>query len=103
MKKEKWIEEILQSAKEIKPVASNPYMATRIEAKLQQASPINKLPLRWVYASAAAMLVLLAMNITMWSSKSQTNQTSGVQQLMQEYGWSNNDLYSTNLSNNQHE
>jgi hypothetical protein len=103
MKKEKWIEEILHGAKDIKRVDSNPYMATRIEAKLQKPAPVSKLPLRWVYVSAAAMLVLLTMNITMWSSPAKSSQTSGVQQLMQEYGWSNNDLYSTNLSNSQHE
>jgi hypothetical protein len=59
MKKEKWIEEILQSAKDIKPVSSNPYLTTRIEAKLQAADPVKKLPLRWVYVAAAAMLLLL--------------------------------------------
>jgi hypothetical protein len=103
MKKEKWIEEILQSAKDITPVASNPYLTTRIEAKLQSADPINKLPLRWVYVGAAAMLLLLAMNITVWRSTVQSSQASGVEQLIQEYGWSNNDLYSMNLSNSQHE
>jgi hypothetical protein len=103
MKKEKWIEEILQSAKDIKPVSSNPYLTTRIEAKLQAIEPINKLPLRWVYVAAAAMLLLLAMNITIWRSTARSSQTSGVQQLIQEYGWDNNDLYSMNLSNRKHE
>ena len=103
MNKEKWIEEILQTAKDIKPVAPNPYMATRIEAKLQQAEPINKLPLRWVYISAAAMLLLLLINVAVWRNTSSTQQTSSVQQLIQEYGWNSNDLYSVNLSNRQHE
>jgi hypothetical protein len=103
MNKEKWIREILQSAKNIKPVASNPYMTPGAEAKLQQGVALNKLPLRWVYASAAVMLLLLVMNITIWSSKPQAKQTSGVQQLIQEYGWNHDDLYSINLSNHQHE
>lgn len=104
MNKEKWISDILQSAKEIKPVSANPYLATRIEAKLRQnTAPVNSLPLRWVYATAAFMLVLLVMNITIWRSAHQTSQSSGVQQLIKEYGWSNNDLYSVNLSNRQHE
>lgn len=103
MKKETWIEEILQTAKEIRPVASNPYLAARIEARLQEAVPVNKLSLRWVYVSAAAMLLLIIMNITIWRNTIQSSQTSGAQQLIQEYGWGNNDLYSMNLSNRQHE
>jgi hypothetical protein len=103
MKKENWIEEILQTAKDIKPVASNPYLSTRIEAKLQEVVQVNKLPLRWVYVSAAAMLLLVIMNITIWRNNVQSSPTSGAQQLIQEYGWGNNDLYSMNLSNRQHE
>ena len=105
MNKEKWINEVLQSVKEIRPVSSNPYMATRIEAKLKQPSPLNKLSLQWVYASAAIMLLLLVMNISVWRNKTQRQPaSSGVQQLIQEYGWnSGNDLYSVSLSNRQHE
>lgn len=102
MKKENWIDDILQTGKEIKPVASNPYLATRIEAKLR-GQVNNKLPLRLVYVAAAAMLLLAAMNITIWSKPATTAQRPGVQQLMQEYGWSNDDLYSMNLSNRSHE
>lgn len=104
MIKEKWIEDILQSAKAIQPVSSNPYMATRIEAKLEKAAPVNILPLRWVYASATVLVLLLVLNITIWrGNTSSAKETSGVQQLMLDYGWSSNDLYSMNNSNRQHE
>jgi len=104
MNKDKWIEEVLQSAKEIQPVSSNAFMATRIESKLKQPVLANTLPLRWVYASAAVLLVLLAMNISLLrKDKKQQSKSSGVQELMQETGWGNNDLYSMNLSNRQHE
>lgn len=104
MNKDKWIEEVLQSAKEIQPVASKAFMATRIEAKLKQPVQANTLPLRWVYASAAVLLVLLVMNISLLrNDKIQQSKSSGVQELMQETGWGNNDLYSMNLSNRQHE
>jgi hypothetical protein len=104
MNKEKWVEEVLASVKQVQPVASNAFMATRIEAKLQQPSPVYKLPLQWVYASAAVLLVLLVMNISVLR-RTATKQpsTPGVQQLIQENGWGNNDLYSMNLSNRQHE
>ena len=105
MKKEKWIEEILQSAKEIQPVSSDPYMATRIEAKLQQPGLVNRLPLRWAYALVTTMLLLFVMNISIWRNKTQRQPaSSGVQELIQEYGWSSGkDLYSVNFSNRQHE
>jgi hypothetical protein len=101
MNKEKWIEDILQSAKAVQPVSSNPYMATRIEAKLEKAAAPGILPLRWVYASATVLVLLLVVNITIWrGNPSSAKETSGVQQLMQEYGWNSNDqLYSMNNSN----
>lgn len=102
MDKEKWIEEILQSAKAVQPVPSNAFMITRIEAKLQQPVVLNKLPLQWVYASAAILLVLLVMNISILRNPVQ-QKAAGVQQLIQEYGWDNSDLYSVNPLNTEHE
>ena len=103
MKKEKWIEDVLQSAKAVKPVASNPYLASRIEAKLWQTPVERNMPLRLVYVSAVAIMFLLMVNITVWSSKTPSSKNDGVQQLMQEYGWSSNDLYSANISNRPNE
>jgi len=103
MNKEKWVEEILQTAKGIRPVSSNTFLATRIEAKLQRPERVVTLPLQWVYVSAAVMLLLLLLNLSIWSSPVQSPRPSGVQQLVQEYGWSNDDLYSMNLSNRPHE
>ncbi len=97
MKKEKWIDEILATAKEIRPVESNPYLASRIDAKLNDGIPINKLSLRWVFVSAA--LILLTLNIMVWRNSIQPSTVSNLQQLIQEYGWASTDLYSTNFSN----
>jgi hypothetical protein len=98
MKKEKWIDEILQTAKGIQPVDSNPYLAAKVEARLQQ-QPVNKIPLRWVYATVAAMLVVLIINIAVWSRVAGNKQNSTVQQLVQEYGLSDHDFFSLNYSN----
>ncbi len=104
MKKEKWIEEILQTAKEIKTVAANPYLATRIEAKLQEDVPADKLPLRWVYAAAAVLLFLFIANISILRTSPQSRtRSSDIQQLIQDYDLGNNDLYSISFSNRQHE
>jgi hypothetical protein len=104
MNKEKWVEEILQSGKAIQPLLPDAYMVLRIEAKLQAPTQANILPLRWVYASAAVLLVLLVMNVSILRRDKQPMPgSSAVQQMIQEYGWGNNDLYSMNLSNRQHE
>jgi len=103
MIKEKWIDEILQTAKQVKPVASNPYLARKIEAKLQKTRVIGNIPLRWVYVSSAAMLFLMALNITVWRNSNQSSDTSEVRQLIEEYGWAGTDVYSTNISNRLHE
>jgi hypothetical protein len=94
MKKEQWIEEVLQTAKTIGAVESNPYMATRIEGKLQQKR-IPEIPLRWVYATVAAMLIILFVNISAWTIANVSNeQNTAVQQLVREYGWASHDIYS---------
>jgi hypothetical protein len=102
MNTEKWIEDIIQSGKDIRPMPSNPFLATRVEAKLRQLEEntiASKIPLRWVYATAMVMVVLLALNITLWSNHVPNPKSTGIQQLMREYGWSNNDLFSMNDSN----
>lgn len=101
MEKEKWIESIINSGKSLPQVTANPFMATRVEAKIHlrnNNTPAN-IPLRWVYASLAGMAVLLVLNVLVWSTNSHTQRGSGIQQVIQEYGWgNNNDLYSMNYS-----
>ena len=92
-KKEQWIDDVLQSAKYIPAVESNPYMVTRIEAKLQQ-KPVP-IPVRWVYATVAAITIILFINISVWRTADNAGkQNPAVQQLVQEYGWVNHDIYS---------
>jgi hypothetical protein len=93
-KREQWIDEVVQTAKGIGPVASNPYLATRIEGKLQQQS-MPQISVRWVYATIAAMAIILFINISVWRSADKANdQNPAIEQLVQEYGWSNADIYS---------
>ena len=97
MSKEKWIEDIIQSGKELSPVTVNPFLATRIESKLKlpEDAQIKRIvPARWVYVSAAAMLVLLIINVVLVNNTHvSATKNTGIQQVMQEYGWGNNDLY----------
>ena len=101
MEKEKWIESIIDSGKNLPQAAANPFTATRVEAKIRLRSnhtPAN-IPLRWVYASLVGMAMLLVLNVLAWRTNSRPQKGSGIQQVMQEYGWgNNNDLYSVNYS-----
>jgi len=99
MSKEKWIEDILQTSRHIQPAPVRPFLATRVEAvlrnKVQPASPA-RLPLRWVYVSAAAMAALLVLNVLAWKRPAPEKQP-GIQSVMQEYGWSNQRFYATDF------
>jgi hypothetical protein len=99
MEKEKWIEDILQTCRHIQPAGVNPFMATRVEAALQKdgesASPA-RLPLRWVWVSAAVMAVLVVLNVMAWS-RPQAPVRAGIQSVMQEYGWSGDRFYSADF------
>lgn len=98
MKKEKWIEEIIAGAKEIKPVASNPYMASKVEAILQNEKATERISPRWLYTAAAAMVFVIMINVFAWRNASQTPPDHGLQQLVQEYGWNHHEFYSVNYS-----
>jgi hypothetical protein len=98
MDKEKWINEILRSAKDLSSVPANSWMASRIEVKQADKNTSKGLSLRWVYASAAIMALILVTNVTIWRSTFQSPASSEVKQLIHEYGWGNNDPYSLSYS-----
>lgn len=100
MNKEKWIDDIVKMAEAVQPVSSNPWMATRIEARLQEPVTINKVSLQWLMASAALMIFLVVVNITLLRKNmaEQPAASATVQSVINEYGWSNDDPYSANFS-----
>ena len=99
MEKEKWIDDILQSAKDIKAVASDPYLATKVTARLHSVPLLgSRMSLTSLYLSAVAVIVIVVMNIFVWKNSSTMPDKTGVQQLIQEYGLGN-DQYTTNYSN----
>ncbi|MBL7709697.1 MAG: hypothetical protein JNJ86_11540 [Chitinophagaceae bacterium] len=100
MNKEKWIDDIVKMAKAVQPVSSNPWMATRIEARLQEPVTINKVSLQWLMTTAAVMIFLVVVNITLLRKNmaEQPAASATVQSVINEYGWSNDDPYSANFS-----
>ena len=100
MNKQEWINDIIRAGNNLPPAPVNPFLATRIEAKLnalQEKGTKSVIPVRWVYASAVAMMVLLLLNIALLRSwGGQAKEGSGIQQVMSEYGFNTNDLYTMN-------
>ncbi|HVT85536.1 MAG TPA: hypothetical protein VHD35_10045 [Chitinophagaceae bacterium] len=98
---EKWIEEVLQSAKGMHPAAVDPYLLTGIEARVQQLKRklvVEQIPLYWVLAAAAAIGLLLVLNISLLRNEASPSKKSSLQELVQEYGWNNSDFYTMNDS-----
>jgi hypothetical protein len=102
MSKEKWIDDLLQSGKNLSPAPVNPFLATRVEARLralEEAQQMPVIPVRWVFAAALAMVILLLLNVGLLRTTNlSAKKTAGIQQVIQEYGWGNNDLYTMNYS-----
>lgn len=99
MEKETWIEEILQSARNIKPVASNPFIATRVLARLENEKPVTeRLSTRWSLVTATALIAIVAINILLWQNAGDSKNQSDIKQVIQEYNLGGNDGYSMNYS-----
>lgn len=92
--KEKWIDKTMSSLQGMQPAAANPFMHTRILAKLQEAVT-DKVPVRWALASAFGFLFLLWVNVKVFTAGgNQQHNNNGVEQVMQEYSLGNNNIYS---------
>lgn len=94
-KSDKRIDDILQSAKDIQPVAPGAGMIEAIETRLkkQEEKPASIISMKWLYATAAAMLIIVLLNVMVWSITSRNHEKTGIQTLMRENGWANNDIY----------
>lgn len=71
MKKEQWKDEVLNSVKGIQPAEPNPFLFTRIEAKLQKPVVMP----RWqVSLATLVLLMLLAANALLVLKKSEKSE-----------------------------
>jgi hypothetical protein len=63
--KEKWIDEVLGSSKDIKRAEASPFLFTRIKAKVSETSaPVRKIiPVRQAIVIAVSFLILLIFNL----------------------------------------
>ena len=92
------VDEHLESLQEMKEAETDDFFYTRLKAKMSlHPNSKEKISMKWVYATAVAMLVILTINVFVWrNSNAIAKQSSSIQQLVQEYGWARHDLYSNN-------
>ncbi len=71
MNKEQQITEIMNSLNGIKKVEGNPFLHTRVLAKLEQQKQSGKLSLKLIYVFATCIVVLLSANVFLWNESTQ--------------------------------
>ena len=94
MNKEQWINEVLGSARNMQPAEANPYLHTRIRAKLE--APLPTMPVRWALAAIIPVVALLLLNIQLWqrSAPGKPEQDPGMEQVIKAYSFDDSYLYS---------
>lgn len=90
---EQWIDEIMGSLQGIQPAEGNPYLYTRVLARLQ--SPITRQPiqLKWVYAIVTVFVFMLVLNVLGWNASTSSDDsvsTTGIETVINEYDLENN-------------
>jgi hypothetical protein len=73
MEKEKWKDEVLNSLHGLQKAEPNAFLFTRIEAKLERATGLSKFQVRF---AGVCMVLLLAINVWVASSQSNTSTES---------------------------
>lgn len=84
MEKEKWKDDVLNSLQGLQRAEPNAFLFTRIEAKLEQTTGLSKLQVR---LAGVAMVLLLAVNLWVVSSKENTASQSNANALTTTYSY----------------
>lgn len=85
MTRQEWTDEVLGSAKGITRVSINPYLHTRVKAKLELVSPA-KISLQWAFVALAPVMILLFLNLSFWrKSVEQQKNNGGMEQVIRAY------------------
>jgi hypothetical protein len=89
---EQWINEVMGSLEGIQPAEGNPYLHTRVLARLQKTTSRQPVKVKWVYAMASVFVVMLLLNVMGWntSSSSDDQDTVDIETVINEYELENN-------------
>jgi hypothetical protein len=76
---EQWVDEVMGSLQGMRAAEGNPYLHTRVMARLQQQLPDRQpVQLKWVYAMAGIFTIMLLLNVLGWSNNNSSESTTGV-------------------------
>ena len=67
MQQEQWIREVMSSLEGLEKVEGNPYLATRVLARLEKPVNLQRTSLMPVLALASAAFLILLLNVFLWS------------------------------------
>ena len=70
---EQWINEVMGSLEGIQPSEGNPYLHTRVLARLQQNPARQPVKLTWVYATVTVFVFMLVLNVLGWNASSNSD------------------------------
>ncbi len=89
---EQWIDEVMGSLQGIQPAEGNPYLHTRILARLQQNPARQAVQVKWVYTVAIAFTAMLLLNVMGWNMSFSNNDQDSVdiETVINEYELENN-------------
>lgn len=79
------LDEVLQSIDHLQPVEVNPFLYTRIMARLQKPDAREVVRKSWVWATGLTLLFLITANIMSWTFSGRGAHTSGTGSILHEY------------------
>ncbi len=89
---EQWIDEVMGSLQGMQPAEGNPYLHTRVLARLQQNPARQAVQVKWVYTVAIAFTAMLLLNVMGWNMSFSNNDQDSVdiETVINEYELENN-------------
>jgi hypothetical protein len=78
MQQEQWINEVMKSLNGLKKEEGNPFLHTRVLAKLQEPGAEKGYGLRPAYILSMVAIVVLALNVFSWTENRVTNEQDAV-------------------------
>lgn len=84
---EQWIDEIMGSLQHMQLAEGNPYLHTRVMARLQKTTGRQPVKLKWVYGMAGIFVVVLLLNVMGWNTTSTSDDldTVDIETVINEY------------------
>jgi len=95
MKKEQWVDAVIDSTRRLTPAGTNPFWVVRVQQKIKQQQETKQavIPAKWVYTAAACFAALLVLNILSFSNTAGKSSKNNIQSVMQQYGFMQTDYY----------